>query len=184
MKVKIISIFLLFAFVFCAATEDSLSQKRKVKKLGRYSKSISADPFEFLVFNVFNATYEQRLSRNNSFTLFASYYNFSSDWTAFGIGASYRWYSDAFEDNKKALEGLSYGPMIRYSYWSFARTDYYEYEDYGGSYLVLGAEVAYKWIFDDFVVEPNIKIGFPVLNVQHLGYDPYGIGINIGYAWD
>jgi len=146
-----------------------------------YTKAITGDPLDFLLSKVFNVTYEHQISKDNSFTIFASYYNYSEYWSAFGIGGSYRWYlSNVLKDEKIPIEGLSVGPMIRASFWT---SDYYDFEDANSIYVVIGGEAAYKFIFDDWVVEPIIRLGIGVTDVENLGYSGWGAGVNVGYAW-
>lgn len=146
-----------------------------------YKQAISIDPLDFLVSKVFNATYEHQLSKENSFTVFFSYYNYSDYWDAYGIGGSYRWYlTDLLKDKKNPIEGLSVGPMARVSFWS---SDYYQLEDENSIYLVIGGEAAYKWVFNDFIVEPILRLGFGVTDISGLGYSGWGAGVNVGYAW-
>ncbi len=150
----------------------------------QYTSAISIDPLDFLISKVVNATYEYRLSENNSLTLSASYYAYSDYWKAFGIGGSYRWYlSDVLRDEKEPIEGLSVGPMVRLSFWTFDGADPLDVVD-DGAYIVIGGEAAYKYNFaPNWFVEPIIRIGFAVTDLEYLGYDPIGGGINLGYNW-
>jgi hypothetical protein len=152
---------------------------------GQYKHAISGDPLDLLISKVFNATYEHQLSAKNTFTVSASYYSYSDWWSAMGIGGSYRWYFPGlFNDGKNPIEGFSAGPMARVSFWSWDGPDTPYYDDYTGDvYIVIGGEAAYKWVFDGFVVEPIVRIGFGVTDITGLGYDAYGAGVNIGYAW-
>lgn len=148
----------------------------------QYSRAISVDPIDFLVSKVFNATYEHQLSEKNSFTVFASYYSYSEWWSAYGIGGSYRWYlTGVLNDDKTPIEGLSVGPMAKISFWSWDGPSYFSWD--GGTYIVIGAEAAYKFNFGNWFVEPIIRLGFAVSDLDGLGYDPFGGGVNVGYAW-
>ena len=148
-----------------------------------YQKAVSIDPIDFLVSKVFNATYEHKLSPANSFTVFVSYYDYSDYWSAFGIGASYRWYlRDIIQDNETPIGGLSVGPMARISFWDYTGPNPLRL-DYDGSLFVIGAEAAYKFTFDNWYIEPILRLGFAVSKLDNLGYDPMGGGINFGYAW-
>ncbi len=139
--------------------------------------SITADPIG-LAFGLLNATYEQRVGNANSFTVFGSYWSYS-EWTAVGFGGSYRWYFN-LNDGKTPLEGLSAGPMISVGFWDwggpFASFD-------GGTSIAIGGELAYKWIFNQFVVEPILRLNFNVADINGLDYRAYGLGVNLGYAW-
>jgi hypothetical protein len=143
----------------------------------RYTHSISADPIS-LAFGVFNATYEWQTAPINSFTIFGEYWSFV-DWSAYGIGASYRWYPHLFEDGKKPLEGFSVGPRIDISFWNWGG-----YTGLNNNYtsIGIGGEAAYKWVFGGFVVEPLIVINIPILKIVYT-YGAFGPGVNLGYAW-
>ena len=143
-----------------------------------YANSISADPLS-LAFHVFNATYEHRVSPMNSFTIFGSYFTFV-DWTAYGVGASYRWYFN-INDGKNPLAGLSAGPVAAFSTWTWDGAAYWGYE--GGGTFSIGGQAAYKWIFGGFVLEPNVMILFQTKKLSGLDWSPFGIGVNLGYAW-
>ncbi|MCX8054886.1 MAG: hypothetical protein N3A67_04375 [Ignavibacteria bacterium] len=154
----------------------------------QFDKAISADPIDLLVSKVFNFTYEQKMSPTNSFTVFGSYYNYSDYWSAYGIGASYRWYlKDVIQDDRTPISGLSVGPMARVSFWDYTGPNPLNL-DYGGTMVVVGGEVAYKFndLFgkgSNFFVEPIVRLGFIVSDIDYLGYDALGFGVNIGYGW-
>lgn len=154
-----------------------------VTKAQEYSRAISVDPLDFLISKVFNATYEHKLSPTNSFTIFASYYSYSDWWSAYGIGGSYRWYlTELLNDNTTPIGGLSVGPMAKISFWSFDGPTYWTYD--GGTSIIIGAEAAYKYNFaDNWFVEPIVRLGFAVTDLDGLAYDPMGGGLNIGYSW-
>ncbi len=128
--------------------------------------SISADPLG-LAFGMLNATYEQRVGGT----------------TAFGFGGSYRWYFN-LNDGKSPLEGLSAGPAVTIGFWDYGGYKIFN-ESYGGTSIAIGGELAYKWIFNQFVVEPILRVNFNVTDVSGLGstYRGYGLGVNLGYAW-
>jgi hypothetical protein len=145
----------------------------------QYSNSIGADPIS-LAFGVLNVTYEHKVAPTNSFTIFGSYFSII-DWSAYGIGGTYRWYLDVGND-KQALEGLSLGPLAEIAFWSW-NGSYYSYS--GGASVIIGGNVSYKWIFGGgFVVEPNATIAFnAAAPTGFSGYHAFGLGVNLGYAW-
>jgi len=166
-------IILTFALAMLISSSTDLSAKN-------YKQSISIDPLDFLISKVFNATYEHQLSKDNSLTVFASYYNYSEYWSAYGIGASYRWYlSGVLKDEKFPIEGLSVGPMARVSFWD---SDFYQLDDDNSVYIVIGGEAAYKWVFNDWMVEPILRLGIGLTEIN-AGYSGWGAGVNVGYAW-
>ncbi len=151
----------------------------------QYSNSISGDPLHFLLFGRLDVTYEHRVSAGNSFTIFANYWSFV-DWAAYGIGGSYRWYFDV-GNGQDALQGFSAGPLVGLAFWSWSGdAAVLNYSYGGGASLYIGGSAAYKWIFGGgFVVEPNITLILNALSPTGLGgiYNPFGLGVNLGYAW-
>ncbi len=157
-----------------------------------YNNNISADPFSLINWGRFNITYEHKVSRINSFTVFFESYNkdYHKYWNGYGIGGSYRWYISPFNDRKTSLEGFSFGPLAILSFWN---TDgYYRkvgknnvfYKDGTGSALTIGGEAAYKWVWGGFSLEPSIVLLLDVKGVDDRGdIDPLSLNVKIGYAW-
>lgn len=142
-----------------------------------YHQAIGGDPLA-LAFGTLTVTYEQQVAPKNSFTIFGSFWGYD-DWTAGGIGASYRFY--LLQQSTRALEGFSFGPFFQISYWSYDNP-HYTYD--GGTSFALGGEAAYKWVFGGgFEVEPNIHISFPITTITGLSYHGVWLGITLGYAW-
>lgn len=152
---------------------------------GTYKQAIAIDPLDFLLIGRLNATYEHQLSTENSLTVQFSYINYSDWWTAMAVGGSYRWYFPTlFKDAKSPIEGFSAGPFARAEFWSWAGPDNSFYDDYGNDVsIVIGGEAAYKWIWGGWMVEPIVRLGFGLTSITGLGYDAYGGGVNVGYAW-
>ena len=128
MKFRITTILLIIAVVFSLNTNNATAKKVT------YHQSITANPVG-LAFGMLNATYEQQLSRTNSFTVSGYYWDLGSSagsWVAYGIGGSYRWYNDIFHTRKKPLEGLSFGPKIAISSWGYNTKYSWESELEGG----------------------------------------------------
>jgi len=174
-----------FVTVFIALVLVSFLSNTTRVEAQSYSKSISANPIG-LAFGLFNATFESRIGANNSFTIGGYYFSFATNWKAYGFGGSYRWYFD-LNDGKRPLQGLSAGPAILFGFWSYDHPSYDPYGVYsnydGGTTVAVGGEVAYKWVFGGFVVEPIFTLNFAVASVSGLTYQPYGLGVNLGYAW-
>lgn len=156
------------------STANTFAQK-KVK----YNQSISANPLG-LLFGVFNANYEQQIAPKNSFTINGSYLSYQ-DWAAGSIGGSYRFY--LLQEDVRAIQGFSFGPMAQIAFWSWGGPASYSYE--GGTVLYIGAEAAYKWVFSGgFMVEPILQLRFGVNQLEGLGgFSSYALGVNLGYAW-
>lgn len=148
-----------------------------------YNQAVSANPLG-LVFDIFNVTYEHKLSQTNSFTV-NGYYWGVENWNAYGFGGSYRWYIDAFKDGKTSLEGFSVGPAVAIGFWSFDGPSYMDYGDsFGGTSIAIGGEAAYKWVWDGFMLEPSISIMFNASKVDgYNDYNAFGLGLSAGYAW-
>ncbi|HRP02317.1 MAG TPA: hypothetical protein PLE30_06685 [Candidatus Kapabacteria bacterium] len=165
-------LFLLIAVVsLLSLSANEMYAQRVVKK---YNQTITVNPIG-LAFGLFNVTYEQALTPENSFTAGIVYWGYGG-WTAFGASASYRWY--LFQDDEKMLKGLSFGPLVNLGMWSYENNTYSSSTSLG-----VGAELAYKWIIDGFTVEPIAQLNFNVLSIDGLQYRPFGIGINLGYSW-
>lgn len=105
----------------------------------------------------------------------------SSDgtWSGYGLGAAYRF----FIADSRALTGLSVAPA--------ADLFFFHQTLFGSSQRTaicfdIGGDIAYKWIFDQFAVEPllGLRIGFgPNLAPSRaIGTEPL-IGLSGGYAW-
>ena len=144
---------------------------------------ISVDPIDLLFEGRINATYEKKLNVKNSFTMNATYWHYSSHGSAFGVGGSYRWYFDLFEEDKSALNGFSVGPRADVFFWNW---NYDDPNSKNTTYttLALGGEVNYKWVFDSkWSVEPTIKFVFPVVKQSGYKYTNYGLGVNLGYCF-
>ena len=150
-------------------------------KAQSYSNSLSADPLG-LAFGMLNATFESRVGAQNSFTLFGNYYTstYLADWTAFGFGGSYRWYFD-INDGKRPIQGLSAGPFIAFSFWSWGGPSWINYDN--SLAVAIGGEGAYKWVFGGFVVEPYLRLALPITKGDGITYRGYGLGCNLGFAW-
>jgi hypothetical protein len=149
---------------------------------GNYSQAIKANPLG-LALGIFNAEYEFRLGTNNSLGISGNYWTLFSDWNAYGVGATYKWYFDAFNTGANALAGLGVGPALSADFWTYnTGAGLFNYD--GGTTFRVGAEATYKWIFGGFVVEPGMNFMFVVSEVTGLGtISPFGIIFNIGYAW-
>ncbi len=157
-------------------SSDAVAQ-RAVK---RYNHAIGANPLG-LAFGMLNATYEQQVGPENSFTVNGLYWTLL-DWSAFGIGGSYRWY--LMQDDNKALKGFSFGPTINLGFWSYKNSFGYAGAYDGGTSVAIGAEANYKFVFDGgFMIEPGISFSFNAVSITGLSYPGFGIGANLGYAW-
>lgn len=142
--------------------------------------AISINPFGF-AHGAFDINYEQRVGGTNSFVLRAEFYPERYDWSAFGIGGAYRWYFGPY-NGARALSGLSAGPFIDAVFWSWRGEHHY---GGGTNSIVIGGEIAFKWIWTNFMLEPSLSLGFIPVNTDEPYYhDAYwGLGLSFGYAW-
>jgi hypothetical protein len=169
---------LVLALFFVAATLGSTAATYTTSK----NKVVSVNPVS-LSYGKVNVSLESKMGTSNSFTGTFGYWNWQYDYTAINIGVSYKWYIDAFEEGKNALNGLAIGPRLDYYFWNYSGNNPY-YKEYSG--FDIGAEVSYKWVFGNgkWAVEPLISFGFPILKNDY-NYKPqnYGWGVNLGYCF-
>ncbi len=170
MKIKSLLMVALLSMLFIAATENSYSQ-RIIKN---YNEAITANPLAF-AFGIFNVNYEMQVSRDNSVVLGAQYLGYQG-WTGFGLSGTYKWY--IFQEDEKAIKGFGFGPQASVLFLG------YENDSYSNRMaLSIGGEASYKWILDDFVLEPVFGINYNVLSEKGLDWRPFYLGVNVGYAW-
>ena len=104
------------------------------------------------------------------------------NWSGYGLGAAYRFYIA----DSRALTGLSVAP---------AADIFFFHESLPGITgtqhtaicFDIGGDIAYKWIFDQFAIEPllGIRIGFgPSLSPSNATTTEPVIGLSVGYAWE
>jgi hypothetical protein len=105
----------------------------------------------------------------------------TANWSAFGAGAAYRIYIA----DSRALTGLAVAPAADIFFFS-------QSQQTGGTGsrsaigFDLGGDLSYKWIFDQFAVEPIVGLRFGIGGASVPGYfttiEPV-IGASLGYAW-
>jgi len=172
MKSKITTLLILAALIFFANAQSNYAAK------GNYSQAITTNPLG-LAFGLLNATYEQQLSSNNSFTV-NGYYWTITDWIGYGIGGSYRWYFDLFKTRQKPLEGFSVGAAINLNSWTW--NGFVSAYD-NGITIMIGGTATNKWVWDGFALEAGVSLGFPIVGLEGLNISPFGLVGAIGYAW-
>jgi hypothetical protein len=151
--------FILFAVVIagiCVLSNEARSQARPSPK----TQVISIEPVGLILNTPLRLQYEYKTGPVNSWAFRALWWpygiNNGYDWTAFGAGAAYRFYVA----DSRALTGLNVAPVAEVFFFhgsnlainGQART---------GIAVWIGGDVAYKWIFDDFSIEPllGLRIG-------------------------
>ncbi len=99
-------------------------------------------------------------------------------WSGFGVGAAFRFYIA----DSRALTGLSVAPA--------ADLFFMNQTEFGTTRSAIcfniGGDIAYKWIFDQFAVEPilGIRVGFgPGDAPSRAATTEPLIGLSGGYAW-
>jgi hypothetical protein len=105
-----------------------------------------------------------------------------ADWTGFGAGAAYRFYVA----DSRALTGLAVAPAADLF---FFREPPHAGGTGGSNTAIsvgIGGELSYKWIFDQFAVEPIIGLRFyigPADAPANASTIEPVLGVSVGYAW-
>jgi len=171
MNIKTVLLYvMLSAFFLTFIPNESLSQR----VVRNYNESITANPLA-LAFGILNVNYEMQVSRENSFAIGGTYYGYQG-WTGFGVSGTYKWY--LFQDAEKAIKGFGFGPSVSVGYIGY-RDDTYD----NRLTLAIGGEATYKWILDDFVLEPVFGVNYNVLVDDGMDWRFFYLGVNLGYAW-
>ncbi len=168
------SVFLSIAAVaiLAAAHSHSYAQARTSTK----TQVISVDALGlFQDGNLITGQYEWKASSVNSWFIRAIFGSYTSLYTGIGVGGGYRFF---LADNR-ALTGLSAGPVAHAFFWNASSISK------STTVFTIGGEVQYKWIFDEFSVEPalGVQLGFGGDGVSfQTKTRPYGM-VNLGYAF-
>jgi hypothetical protein len=167
---NLLAIILFSAFIFAGLNQSAYSQ-RTIKN---YNEAITANPLA-LAFGILNVNYEMQVSKENSLIIGGTYYGYQG-WTGFGLNGIYKWY--LFQDQEVALKGFGFGPSVGVAFLGYTNASYSSRMS-----LSIGGEASYKWIFDDFVLEPVFGINYNVLSQAGLDWRPFYLGVNVGFAW-
>jgi hypothetical protein len=121
--------------------------------------------------------YEWKSATTNSWMLRARFAPKYQNFQSFGFGAAYRFYIA----DSRALTGLSVAPAAEIIFVSAPVLGYSD------QFLLVGGDAAYKWIFDQFSVEPQLglRIGVEIGKTgpsYWSGFQPL-FGVGLGYAW-
>lgn len=174
MKKTLLSLFVLSLFLLTATHTKAA-----------YTKAITVDPILLLQWNDLRFRYETSLSSKNSLALDLELDNRYNDVVGFRVGALYRWYfRDVFPVHTAGLEGFNLGPyaLLGFYSWDYPVSNERR-ERRTNVHLELGGELAYKWVFGGFTIEPNFRLGFPVVKKGYYTNFYYGFGVGLGYAW-
>lgn len=146
---------------------------------------VSIDFVPLLVNYPIALQYEMKADPTDSW-LFRLYFWPSPDpdpnWSAFGVGGAYKIYIA----DSRALTGLSVAPVFNL-FFSHQSGLTGGVGTRSAVSIDIGGDLAYKWIFDQFAVEPifGLRIGFTPASIapaRATGLEPL-IGCSLGYAW-
>ncbi len=155
--------------------EHSFAQARPSSK----TQVISIDPLGLAYNFPLTFQYEYKIGPVYSWVIRAHYWPAPStgiDWSGFGVGGAYRIYIA----DSRAITGLSVEPA--------ADLLFFRSSNLGKSSIVawIGGDLAYKWIFDQFSIEPmfGLRIGFGGNEARSnaTGAAPI-LALGLGYAW-
>jgi hypothetical protein len=158
-------------FILLVTSTTSFAQARASAK----SQVISGDFVGlFLSGKEIHAQYEWKAGPVNSWFIRALFGQDPLKYNGLGIGGGYRF----FIADSRALTGLGIAPVVVAYFWSH---EFLPAE----TFVSVGGEVSYKWIFDDFSVEPLLGAGiaFGGNNISYLTTMRGYLGIYLGYAW-
>lgn len=105
----------------------------------------------------------------------------SGDWSGYGLGAAYRFYIA----DSRALTGLSVEPAADIFFFHEVLQGI-SGTQHTAICFDIGGDIEYKWIFDQFAVEPilGLRIGLgPTLAPSRATTTEPVIGLSGGYAW-
>ena len=207
---KFVVFLMIFVMIFTVgAFAKKKKKKSKYKKKTVYvewakqDQLVTTDPIA-LLFRVFNAHYEKKLSNNTAWAANAYLYfpYLGPGWSSFGfgVGGEYNFYFQ-----KKALNGWFAGPGADLSIYMYNYS--YSYlnpfppppvitidESSTGVAVGVGGQGGYRWIWPDgwvvdvkAVVRINIGGGTPTYagtTAAGVGWFLPRIGASVGYAWD
>ena len=174
---KSLQVLLVAIVVLSVAATQSYGQARPSAK----TNVISVDPLGLAYNFPLTFQYEYKTGPVNSWAFRLHYWpshdnSPTNDWTAFGLGAAYRYYIA----DSRALTGLSVDPAADLFFFKGPQT--------GRTAIVfwVGGDIAYKWIFSDFSVEPmfGFRVGFGGATAPNYATGAEAvIAVNAGYAW-
>ncbi len=182
---------LVFFVVLAVASFGFVSHARAQARPSPHTQVVSVDPLGMALNGPLMFQYEWKTGPVYSWAVRAFYWpsraassgSVSDQWSAFGLGGAYRIYIA----DSRALTGLSVAPV--------ANVFFFHGSELGrsGISVWVGGDIAYKWIFDEFSIEPIIElaIGFGPQGAQSSGpaVPAYTtgtqavIGLSGGYAW-
>lgn len=125
--------------------------------------------------SIITVQYEWKASPTTSWHIRGRFSDYSNTYTGFGLGGGYHFYIA----DSRALTGLNVAPV--------AEVWFYNSSELNSSSTVfgVGGEIAYKWIFDQFSVEPGVgvMIGFGGDDITYYTKTRVYAQCNLGYAF-
>jgi hypothetical protein len=169
-----------FAFLAVFAISFSASKTYAQARPSPATQAISVDFVPLIYTFPITLQYEFKSDPVSSWVLRLHYWpGLAADYSAFGLGAAYRFYIA----DSRALTGLAVAPAADVFFFS-------QPQQLGGTGsrsaigFDLGGDISYKWIFDQFAVEPIFGLRFGIgSNVGAFTTISPLIGVNLGYAW-
>src|SRR5438046_1837345 len=148
MKNRFISVFLIVIALLPLLTQSGFSQRASAK-----NNDIAGDFVGYLMpENTFTVQYEWKAASTQSWVVRAEFLIPGKNTTAFGVGAGMRFYVL----DSRALSGFSVGPV--------GDVLFFKNNDLGKSIVAfaIGGDIAHKWFFDQFTVEPSFGLRFGI----------------------
>ena len=164
------------ALVIVAVLFGIVGNSRGQARVSSKNNVISLDPIGLAYSGYALFQYEFKTGPTNSWALRAILWPARDAYsTAFGLGAAYRIYIA----DSRALTGLSVAPAADVVFFRAVDAGVA-----GATIFDIGGDLAYKWIFDQFSVEPmfGLRIGFGSQVTYATGFQPV-LALNLGYAW-
>jgi hypothetical protein len=168
-----VAAFVLLALTFGLSPSSVLAQARPSSKTNVLSLKVLGAIRNYPT----EINYEWKADSKSSWLARLEYWNLSDLYTGFGLGAQYRFYIA----DSRALTGLSIGPEAEIFFLSPSNSAYKSY-----TIVAIGGDIAYKWIFTDFAVEPFLGVRFGIggsEGVKGTTGPDWRLGLNLGYAW-
>ena len=164
---------LLCALCLSLSASKSLAQARP----SPYTNDIAAGLLEFFQgAGFFYVQYEWKSAQVNSWVIRAFLPKQASGYSGFGVGGAYKF----FIADSRALTGLSVAPAAEIFFLSNSGLGR------SATPISIGGDIAYKWIFGQFSVEPIASIRIWILSgtgpTAYSGFQP-GIDVLLGVAF-
>jgi hypothetical protein len=127
--------------------------------------------------------YEMKSDPVSSLVLRLHYWpGLTGQYTGYGVGGAYRFYVA----DSRALTGLAVAPAADLFFFRQAQLAGGTGSSRSAIGFDIGGDLSYKWIFDQFAVEPIFGLRFGIggsnIPTSFTTIQPL-IGVNLGYAW-